>query len=148
MNTEHSNNTHLQKRRTWLVRAAFALVFIWNIQCAVSFVLFPQSFAAAYELSGESGQAAIRGLGIAFLMWNATYPPVIWNPHGNRTLALVVLAQQTIGLAGESCLLFTLPAGHAVLAASIARFIAFDAAGLILMLVAWCLFATAKTRAD
>lgn len=114
-------------------RIAVAAVFALNVQCALQFVLQPQAHAGAYELSGVAGQAAVRGLGVAFLMWNATYPAVIASPRRFRALFAVVLAQQAIGLAGESFILWGLPAGHEVLAGSILRFIAFDAAGLVLM---------------
>ena len=121
----------------WATRIAFALVFIVNVQCALQFAFTPGNFAAAYELDGVAGEAAVRGLGIAFLMWNATYPVFIAFPRRFWVLGWVILAQQAIGLVGESALLFTLPAGHDVLAASIARFIAFDAAGLVAMGATW-----------
>ena len=44
---------------------------------------------------------------------------------------------KTIGLVGETALFLGLPEGHAVLAASVLRFIAFDGAGLVLMAVAF-----------
>ena len=37
------------------------------------------------------------GRGVAFLMWNCTYPLVIWKPQRHTTLAGVVLAQQVVG---------------------------------------------------
>lgn len=118
-------------------RIVVAAVFLINVQCALSFVLQPASFAGAYELSGVSGNVAVQGIGVAFLMWNATYPAVIANPRRYRAGFLIVLAQQAIGLVGETAILLGLPAGHEVLAASILRFIAFDAAGLIAMLAAF-----------
>ena len=120
-----------------VARIAFAAVFLVNVQCALSFVLWPESFAGAYELSGAAGDAAVRGLGVAFLMWNATYPLVIADPARHRALAGVVLAQQVIGLVGETAILLSLPAGHGMLAGSIMRFIAFDAAGLVVMAAAF-----------
>ena len=36
----------------WFARMAVAAVFLINVHCAVSFVLFPEQFTAAYELSG------------------------------------------------------------------------------------------------
>lgn len=127
----------LTRRLTLLVRIAFALVFAVNVQCAFSFVVWPQDFAAAYELSGIAGEAAVRGLGIAFLMWNATYPAYIAAPQRFSVLGWVILAQQAIGLVGETALLLGLPAGHELLAASVTRFIAFDAAGLVIMAIAF-----------
>ena len=93
------------------------------------------------------GAAAVRGLGVAFLMWNATYPAVIANPRRFRALYAVVLVQQAVGLAGESWILLSLPAGHAALAASIVRFIAFDAVGLVLMAAAFAWLALADRHA-
>ena len=120
-------------RFSWFARLAFAAVFVVNVQCALSFALMPEGFAAAYELEGVAGEAAVRGIGIAFLMWNATYPAFIAAPWRFRVLGWVILAQQAIGLVGESLLLLGLPPGHDVLAASVIRFIAFDGAGLLLM---------------
>ena len=128
-------------------RIAVALVFALNVQCAVSFVLWPGAYAGGFELEGVPGAAAVRGLGVAFLMWNATYPAVIANPRRFRALYAVVLAQQAVGLAGESWILLSLPAGHAALAASIVRFIAFDAAGLVLMAAAFAWLALADRHA-
>ena len=121
----------------WAIRIAFALVLAVNVQCALQFVFTPSDFAAAYELEGVPGEAAVRGLGIAFLMWNATYPAFIAAPRRFPVLGWVILAQQAIGLVGESALLFGLPAGHDMLAESVTRFIAFDAAGLAIMGITW-----------
>ena len=121
----------------WAIRIAFALVLAVNVQCALQFAFTPGDFAAAYELEGVPGEAAVRGLGIAFLMWNATYPAFIAAPRRFPVLGWVILAQQAIGLVGESALLFGLPAGHDMLAESVTRFIAFDAAGLAIMGITW-----------
>jgi len=83
---------------------------------------------------------AAHGIGVAFLMWNCTYPLVIWKPQRHTTLAGVVLAQQVVGLIGESAIRATLPVGHDLLASSIDLFIAFDAAGLLLMGVSFAVF--------
>ena len=128
-------------------RIALAAVFVVNVQCAVQFVLWPDAFAPAYELAGFEGRIAMQGLGVAFLMWNATYPAVIANPRRFRALYAVVLVQQAVGLAGESWILLSLPAGHAALAASIVRFIAFDAVGLVLMAAAFAWLALADRHA-
>ena len=114
-------------------RVAFALVFAINVQCALSFVLWPDAYAVSYELSGVPGAAAVQGLGVAFLMWNATYPAVIVSPRRFRAV-------------GETWILATLPAGHALLSASIERFIAFDALGLVLMAVSFGWLAASDRR--
>ncbi len=116
----------------WAVRACFAFVFAVNVQCALGFTLMPEAYMGAYELAGVPG--------VAFLMWNCTYPLVIWKPQRHTTLAGVVLAQQVVGLIGESAIRATLPVGHDLLASSIDLFIAFDAAGLLLMGVSFAVF--------
>ncbi len=123
----------------WVARIAVAAVFAINVQCALAFLLTPERYATGFELDGVPGIAAVRGLGIAFMMWNATYPLVIWRPDRYRALFAVVLAQQAIGLVGEAWLLGTLPAGHDTLARSITRFIAFDGSGLLVMAAAYVL---------
>ena len=121
----------------WVVRLCFAFVFVVNVQCALGFALTPEAYMGAYELAGVPGRVATQGIGIAFLMWNCTYPLVIWRPERHRALASVVLAQQVVGLVGESLIRATLPAGHDLLASSIDLFITFDAAGLLLMSASW-----------
>lgn len=121
----------------WIARAAVLIVLCWNLDCALSFLLQPEGYLSAYELNGASGIAAIQGIAVAFLMWNATYPLVIISPLRFKALYAVVVAQQIIGLIGESCILASLDATHATLAASLTRFIAFDAAGLVIMALAF-----------
>lgn len=125
---------------TWCVRGAFAAVLAVNVACALQFAFAPASSMGAYGLSGTAGEAACRGMGVAFLMWNCTYPLVIWKPQRHTTLAGVVLAQQVVGLIGESAIRATLPTGHDLLASSIDLFIAFDAAGLLLMGISLAVF--------
>lgn len=134
------------RRAAWIARIAFLAVFVVNVQCAVQFVLWPEAYAGGFELAGVPGAAAVRGIGVAFLMWNATYPAVIASPLRFRALAVVVLVQQAVGLIGETWIRLSLPAGHEVLAASIDRFVAFDAAGLVLMAAAfaWLTLAARK----
>src|SRR5262245_29039461 len=107
--------TQRQARVTWVARAIVAGVFAVNLSCAISFILQPEQYASAFEIGGLPGYTMVRALGILFLMWNATYPPVIVDPRSHRTLFAVVLAQQLIGLAGETWLWLALPAGHTAL---------------------------------
>jgi len=59
----------------------------------------------------------------------------------------VLLVQQAIGLAGETWMWLTLPAGHAALWTTGLRFIAFDGAGLAGMgVVFWLLYALKRTE--
>lgn len=129
------------------MRIAFALVFAINVQCALSFIVWPEAYLSAYELQGVSGVVAVQGIGVAFLMWNVTYPFVIIDPRKYWMIAFIVLIQQVVGLVGESYILWTLPAGHEVLGTSIERFIAFDAAGLALMVLAVALAKVVKPPA-
>lgn len=127
------------KRRDWIARLLVAVVFFLNVQCAVQFLLWPGSYTGAYQVEGASAEVMVRTVGICFLMWNATYPPVIARPGRYRVLFAVVIAQQLIGLIGETALYFGLGAGLDVLGGSILRFIVFDAAGLVLLAVAFAL---------
>jgi hypothetical protein len=118
-------------------------VFAVNVGCALSFLMRPEAYAPGFELSGVSGAVLVRGLGILFLMWNATYPPVILRPAEYRLLFAVLLVQQAIGLAGEGWLWLALPEGHGALSATGLRFIVFDGAGLLAMAAA---FAVTRAR--
>lgn len=129
------------------VRLAYLVVFCWNVACALQFVLDPESYVAGFELSGVEGRVAVQGLGVAFLMWNATYPAVIASPRRFRSLSVVVVVQQAIGLVGESWIMASLPAGHAALVASIQRFIVFDAVGLAIMLATLIWLTVSDSRA-
>ena len=129
--------------REWVARVGVALVFFVNVQCALQFIVWPEAYTAAYQLEGSSAVAIVQSFGICFLMWNATYPPVIAKPAKHRVLFAVVLFQQAIGLAGESLLLAGLGPGLEQLASSAARFVAFDAAGLAVLA---CAFALTRKR--
>lgn len=85
----------------WVCRICFTIVFIVNIHCAISFIVDPGPYAWNFGLRGDSGNFAVRGLGIAFLMWNATYPVFIALPNRFKVVGGIVLAQQVIGLIGE-----------------------------------------------
>lgn len=125
------------KQALWCARIVFGLVFVINVQCALQFVFIPDAYVGAYELEGIAGIIALQGMGIAFLMWNATYPFFIIHPIKWRVIGIIILIQQAIGLIGESLLLAWLPSGHEILATSIQRFIFFDGIGLLAMTVAY-----------
>ena len=114
-----------------------AAVFAMNVQCALQFIVAPTAYAPAYQVEGPGALAFVQTVGILFLMWNATYLPVIAQPARHRACFAVILAQQTLGLAGETILRAGMGPDLAALSASIARFIAFDAAGLVLLAVAF-----------
>ena len=88
----------------------------------------------------------IRGLGVMFVMWTVAYLPLIVHPDRHPTLFGVILAQQVIGLAGEAWILVSLPGGHAALVTSGMRFIAFDGAGLVVLLAAFGMLRRARDR--
>ena len=119
-----------------LVRLLTGLVFAWNVQAALVFILWPASFAPGFELNGVAGDAAVRGVGVLFLMWNVPYAAALWNPVRFRLALTLALVMQVIGVIGESFILAGLPSGHAVLRASLLRFILFDGMGFILLLAA------------
>ncbi|MDR2035178.1 MAG: hypothetical protein LBP91_00665 [Coriobacteriales bacterium] len=127
------------KIRLWLARIALFAVFAVNLYCAAVFIVFPQNYLHAYQLSGAEGMAAIQGIGVAFLMWNVTYPLVIVRPDKHRALYLVVLIQQAVGIIGESFILINLPATYETLAGNLTRFIIFDACALVVLLAGFFL---------
>ena len=131
----------------WVCRICFTIVFIVNIHCAI-FIVDPGPYAWNFGLRGDSGHFAVRGLGIAFLMWNATYPVFIALPNLFKVVGGIVLAQQLIGLIGESLLLPYLPHASFLFAASIMRFIEFDAFGLLIMTIAFVLLCVFSYRAN
>lgn len=120
--------------RVWAARLLIGVVVAWNLECALVFLLNPGVFAPGFELSGAPGQAAVRGFAVLFMMWNIPYLAALWNPLRNRVSLWEALAMQTVGVLGESLILFSIPAGHAVLHGSLMRFIAFDAAGVLLLI--------------
>lgn len=125
--------------RRWIARLLIGLVLAWNVQAALAFLIWPSSFAWAYELSGVPGDAAMRGVAVLFLMWNVPYVPALWHPVRYRLALVLAWTMQLVGLIGESFILVSLPSGHATLGTSVLRFILFDGAGLILLGIAWWL---------
>jgi hypothetical protein len=125
--------------RLWIARLLIGLVTAWNLQAALIFILWPEQYAPGFELAGVPGAAAVRGTGILFLMWNVPYLLALWHPHKYRLVLRLALAMQLTGLVGESLMLATLPQGYTLLRASITRFIAFDASGLVLLVAGFWL---------
>ncbi|MCB0119295.1 MAG: hypothetical protein KDD72_09720 [Anaerolineales bacterium] len=123
-----------------LPRFLIGLVAVWNLQAAIVFILFPQSFVSGYELSGVAGEAAVRGVGVLFLMWNVPYVFAVIDLERYSLGLVFALWMQSVGLVGESLIYFSLPAGHVVLQSSILRFIAFDFTGLVLLFIAYLIF--------
>lgn len=120
----------------WIGRILIGLVIFSNLQCAVYFLVHPEYFAPAYELSGIPGEAAIRGFAILFCMWNIPYLFAVAHPIRHRTSLIESNLMQFTGLLGESWLVTQIPLQYAVLRNSIFRFIIFDGAGLLLLFLA------------
>lgn len=120
----------------WLARICIALVLAWNVQCAVAFLVAPATYAATFELTGAAGEAAVRGMGVLFLMWNVPYAVALWHPARHRVSLYEAVAMQGIGVVGETLILLSLPTALTIARASIGRFILFDAAGLALLIAA------------
>ncbi len=125
-----------QISRIFLARLLIAAVLLWNVQCALAFLLSPEGYAPAFALEGVAGAAAVRGVGVLFLMWNVPYAVALADPRKHRLSLYEAVAMQAIGVIGESWIAASLPGGYALLAASLGRFIAFDAAGLALLAAA------------
>jgi hypothetical protein len=124
--------------RLWIGRILIGWVFFTNIQCAILFILFPGYFVQGFELTGVAGNAAVRGFGILFLMWNVPYGVALLQPRKYRISLLEAVGMQAIGFIGETTLLFLFPQGHAYIRETINRFIIFDGAGLVLLVLsAW-----------
>jgi hypothetical protein len=122
--------------RLWIARLLIGLVTAWNLQAAFAFIFAPSGFVRAYELSGLSGEAAIRGFGILFLMWNVPYLFALKDPIRYQLALTFALLMQFIGLIGETYILSTLTVDHTLLKTSILRFIIFDGTGLLLLVIA------------
>ena len=130
-----------------LARLAIAMVVVWNIQCAFAFLFWPDRFTAGFELSATPGGAAVRGVGLLFLMWNVPYAVALINPVSHRISLYEATAMQAIGLLGETLILISLSPDHSILQTSLMRFIAFDGAGLVLLLLAiWFVHFAAHPR--
>jgi hypothetical protein len=110
------------------------VVVAWNLECALVFWLNPGLFSPGFELVGFPGAAAVRGFAVLFVMWNIPYLVALWNPKRHRVSLWEALAMQTIGVTGESYILFSLPAGYPILQSSLLRFVTFDAAGVLLLI--------------
>jgi hypothetical protein len=132
----------------WLARFALAIVFFFNVTCALAFIARPEVYMHGFEVSDVPGKVTMQGIGILFLMWNVTYPLAIWHPWNYRWLFVIVIVQQVIGLIGETWMLLTLPSGHTSLATTGARFVAFDGGGLAAMVITLALMTYHHRRTE
>jgi hypothetical protein len=125
--------------RIWIARLFIGIVTAWNLQAAFIFIFSPGGFVRSYELSGVAGEAAVRGVGVLFLMWNVPYLFALQNPVRYKLALYFALFMQFVGLIGESYILSTLSMEHLILRNSILRFITFDGAGLLFLVLAYLL---------
>ncbi len=122
--------------RLWVARALIFVVFFFNVDCAVVFLVAPATYAPGFELTGAAGEGMIRGLGILFLMWNVPYAVALWQPVRQRVSLWQAVVMQFIGAVGETILLLTLEPGHEILRGTVERFIRFDGFGWVCLVLA------------
>lgn len=145
-NIKVKKNTKRPDIREIVGRLLYFAVFVSNMICIVSFILWPQYYTGSYQLSGSEGaEAAIIGFGVAFAMWNVTYPFFVFGKK-NRTLGLVIIVQQVVGLIGELFIQSGLNENQARLSSSITRFVLFDAGGLVLLVAGFCILYISRPR--
>jgi hypothetical protein len=131
--------------RNNLARVLIGIVFLWNLQCAVVFLLLSERYAPQFQLSGAIGEAMIQGMGILFLMWNVPYAVALWNPIRHRLSLYEAITMQAIGFIGETIIWLGLPPGYSLASNSLVRFMIFDVAGLLLLVVAAWINRTARS---
>jgi len=134
--------------RLWTSRLLIGLVAGWNLQAAFVFIFTPNGFVRAYELSDAAGEAAVRGVGVLFLMWNIPYLFALKDPVRHKLALVLSLLMQFTGLIGEIYILSTLAMEHVILRSSILRFIGFDGVGLILLGIAYLLVKGDQFKAE
>jgi len=115
------------------------VVIAWNLAAALTFWIAPAAYAAGFELGGIPGSIAVRGLAVLFVMWNVPYLLAFAAPRRNSISLVEAIVMQLIGVIGEYVILATLGAEHAVLRASLVRFVLFDSTGLGLLAIAFVL---------
>ena len=122
--------------KAWFARVLIIPVIFFNLQCSLVFLLFPERYAASFNLSEQAGIHMLQGLGLLFLMWNIPYLFALADPIKHITSLKESVIMQAIGVIGESILLQSVQAEYLALHASVIRFIIFDGAGLLFLLLA------------
>jgi len=124
--------------RLRISQVLIGLVVFFNLQSAIGLIAAPQEYAPGFELEGIMGEGIIRGIGLLFIMWNVPYMVALINPARYRISLYESVVMQSIALVGEILLLQTIPMIHTTIHASVNRFILFDGAGWVaLMLTVW-----------
>ncbi|MDO9122661.1 MAG: hypothetical protein Q7U31_12790 [Anaerolineaceae bacterium] len=127
-----------------VARVLIGIVTFFNLQCAFFFLFRPADFAPGFELTGVPGAAIIQGMGLLFVMWNVPYLFALVNPLKYTVSLIEAVIMQAVGMFGETILLLLLKGEHPLIKASVLRFIVFDGAGLVLLLIALLLILTFK----
>lgn len=130
----------------WIARLLVGIVTFLNLQAAFYFLIRPQDYAPGFELIGEPGSAMIRGVGLLFVMWNIPYIVALIHPMRHFVSLIEAVVMQAIGVVGESLILLTIPDIHLQIHSSVMRFIFFDGAGLISLVIALILMVYAKKK--
>ena len=125
-----------REQKIWIGRVFIGAVFIMNVQAALLFIWRPENIAPSFELDGVAGSAAVRGVGILFLMWNVPYFVALLHPVKHRVSLYEAVVMQAIGVVGETILMLTLSSGYPTLERSLLRFVIFDSLGLLALLLA------------
>jgi len=138
----------MQTQRTtslvWSSRVLISGLTLMYLQAAFLFMLRPGEFAYGFELSGVAGEAMLRGMGLLFLMWNIPYIFAAVHPLRHFVSLIEAVIMQFIGVTGETLILLGLPGEHPQIEASVGRFILFDSAGLVCLIIALLLVLMAR----
>ena len=128
--------TRKSKLRNWIARLLIFLVVADNFQAAILFLFHPESVAPSFELAGVIGDSIIQGIGLLFLMWCVPYVVALINPARHRLSLLEATIMQAMAFAGETMLMVLLPVKLPDLECAVLKFMIFDLAGLVLLLLA------------
>ena len=136
----------MTKQRLYLSRLLIGAVLFFNLQCALAFLANPAAYTAGFGLSGAAGAGMLRGVGLLFVMWNVPYAFACYNPVKYRVSLIEAIIMQAIGLLGETWILFSVDYQNPLIISTVLRFIIFDGGGLVLLVIAFLLSRSGKTR--
>ena len=136
----------MTKNRLYLSRLLIGAVLFFNLQCALAFLANPAAYTAGFGLSGAAGAGMLRGMGLLFVMWNVPYVFACYHPVKFRISLVEAIIMQTIGLLGETWILFSTDYQNPLITSTVLRFIVFDGGGLVLLLLAFLLSNPKKNR--
>jgi len=117
-------------------RLLIAIVLFFNLQCALVFLIWPQTYMPGFGLDGILGQQIVRALGVLFLMWNIPYLFALAHPVRHFISLLEAVLIQAIAVLGDALILLTAGPLPPQIQSTLQRFFLFDGVGLILLLIA------------